>query len=187
MEIIMRLMRLKLPFTLTIFSAALLSATSPIHAEDVRIRTQFPSPYGTHGTASATDSSNFATTSGESQLAGGGGRVFVGQVNGTRKLNVTGSIAGRHTASVRHSNNWGVEFGGTGTVAAGGSVQANNTAGGGGTLVINSNQGNVGIGTTNPQFLLHVNGSIGISNGSDTGEMRVSRGTDGNFYNNYAP
>lgn len=193
--VITRLTRLSLSGAIIwgFFCAAAATAT----AEDVRIRSHYPSPYGVYNSVTTTGNSRFASEAGVVELVENGGRVEVGQASpeaggagAQRTLSVIGEIPGRHTANFRHFSGWGVEIGGYpggGIFAGAGSAQGT-LNGAANRLNFNHARGDVGIGVTDPLYTLHVNGTIGIvrAGGAQNGELRLSRAADGNYYGHYA-
>ena len=166
------------------------------YAESISISTYYPSPYGSYQNLDVTDTANFATTAGKN--------VSIGILNSaTAKLYVqdaqTVGIMYKKTGSKDArimvgdpTKNWSMAVG-WGTAGDLSFIEENTS---GNRLYIQRTTGKVGLSTSTPAYMLHVQRSaggipfIGFSenNGSNSGQLNVVY-SGGSYYTYavYAP
>ena len=186
-------MRRNIYFILMAF--AMLAFARPAYSvEDVTWPTYYPSPYGNYRQLSVTETTLLGSAAGNVQLAPAGGRVGVGVAAPSYVFEVrVNSAAGAHTAVFINQVNAAVGVGSYSVANAFGSIQGYTyNLINFGTLVLNPGGSHVGIGanSSNALYPLHVGGlgTIGMTNNAGVeNDLKISNGTDGNYYAVFAP
>lgn len=168
------------PLKIFALFAPLLLAAVPARAENVRWPTYYPSPYGNYQRLNTSERTSLGTgSSAVVTMATGGGRVGIGTAAPAVPFDVAGAAVFAGPDGLR------------GVAVTGASIQAVTMPGTPAPLILNRGGTHVGIGSNSGDatYALHVGGSgtIGLSIGGQSGEIKVAAGSDGNYYAVYAP
>ena len=181
----MRLIRLNLILLL------ILSWASAAWADDSKITTYYPSPYGLYGNVDTNSTTSFATSAtfqSNTTFVAGGGKMVIGtalaNLASPSTFNVYQQAAGSAVAAFRDSaTGYGILVGGPSRVEAFHSGFPGTSV----PLVLNGSGGSVGVGLQpNNIYAVEALNSIGITRGGQKGNLRVSY-INGDYYATYAP